>query len=1373
MSTNEFFEHKVIPQNSPTSPTENLATEVSEAFDNVSSLLSRDTIYPSLSKAIGNFILNDVSYHGFSQTRSDTFSVSASTKDLPLSFTPVSNVSLSYVDGATGSQVYLTQKQPTQELTSKRDFKVLGRVIVLGGNYVGLTLKASYTGVEANFGDLSLKPNILRDTNKTYLKPLVEVTPTQFTLTYDVNLQSLFDKYFNVALDSGNIFLLAKKSGNYSLIKYDSLALNGNILTVTIDRGLEEDYTEVLVYVLNVTIADMLEALYKEVTTHTHSKEGVTKPIDHKSILNSYQNSNRIYYKDSEVANYPHPQFLNREGYNPSISSAYENAMLGDLFLSATISDTDQTFKSLTKDSVRLMFGDPVAGSKLYFDSTLKTLNLLTGAGLNGLNISVGNGFKAISINNNTSISEFADETRIKGKNNKVKIVGDGVSNATLETKDLIATGMATLAQANVSLLVVGNTKITTDGVDTTFSSINPDIKTKIVYIDTTTYKDVIIEKGSIVIATLTDSLKTNDDNYLQNQDGNFNFVVKEKTVGITQHSGKDSGFSIGTQTKKRKTYSSDYLGKLGSSIDTNFYVETPRDSATYYLRSTDEAVSFNSRSYVFQKDVSGSIRIDNLQDWFRATAHFGELSADRLALKGSDENNRNGLTIDTTRISVIGTGMDCPEGVTIFESAEAVHIVRPLGKNNVDCKTITYQGLNTGNLQVFGEAAIEGSLTVVGNTTISEILTTNALVVNTTANIRELAISGESSFSGTSTFIGAVDVSNNMTVSGAIDLTGSLSASDGTFDKFVSIGDTLTVEGQAIFGDNIIAQGNLTVTRDFTTSGSLTAGDIKVGDARLGSVTAQGFIHAIGGLTAEGLATLKGNLDVAGNLVSQGSADFSGDVTASSLYITSDTTLMGRLVTDGPVTMTTNSFTVGATDATLLLYGTLQVTGLRSTFSGSVNIQGELVASSSVRVSESLTCTGPVNAVTINVGADATVKGTLTAGAAEFTRKAFFLDGLKTMGASEMTKITAEDVTSKSMNADDMYIKNTLSMGPDAKVVAYTVEASEIIQKDPSNTSTFAGKVVFNNLAQFTNKLIIGNPDIEYKRSTSGCLITDNQIKLGNNSTIEAIKFFAAKGSPVAGNRDLNAGYTFASSYVDSGVDGDTGLFATQGQDVGLDGSDIEIWIDGVRKYIFPKYEVAYSNKEVKNREVAVTLDMLQKMQADLEAKISASVVSTNSASWPVGSIFQTMSDSDPYVLFKFGTWIRFAPGRTLVGRVTGKTDEQGGVITDGIVKPTDWAMNNAGATYGDFKHAMRGDENGPHVHLFKDYYYPERPRDPAIEGAPTEKNPWGTVGSKGTDYDNPTVMYHPHDTEISGKGTPHNNVQPSIIVNIWQRIA
>lgn len=1365
MSNNNFFEHQVIPQNAATSPVENLASEVSEAFDKVSIALGTDTIYPSLNKVLGNFVLTDLAYHGFSQVRSDTFSINSDTKDLSLSYIPTSAISLSYIDTTTDKEVFLTQKQPTQELTNKTDFKVLGRVIVLAGSFVGVTLKANYTGIEPDFAGKNVKPNVLKNTNGTYLQPLSEVDSNTFEISYDINLQSLFSKYFNVALDSGLIYLIAKENGHYSQLSYDSVSISNNKITFVIDEGLDKDYNEVLVYVLNVTVADLLDSLYKEVLEHKHTKEGSSKPIDHKNILNNYQNTSRIFYKDSETPNYNHPQFLNREGYNPSVTAAYENGMLGDLFLASVISDGDQTFKSLTKNSVKLLFGDPVAGSKLYFDNSLRSLNLLSGANLNGLNITAGNGFKALSVNNNTYIMEVNTYTALRGKNNTIRIVDDGTSDAQLETKHFRSTGTATLNEVGANQIVLGNTRISTDGVDTTFDVIDSGVASKYKYDSKTSYKDIEVEDGVIHKVKLDNAIYTDAENSLTNSDDNFEFVLKDKVVKVTQNSGRSSGFSVGTSTKARKIYSADFLGQIGSSIDTSFYIETPKDSETFYLHSTDEPISINGVTYVYQKDVDGAIRIDNLKDWRRATLNFGVTTAYKLTLNVSDQLSRNGLKIGETRISVIGPQLDCPEGATIFESKDTIHFVKPLGDADVDCNSVNYQSVNLGTLQVLGDAAFAEGATIVGNLIVGESSTVNSLVVNTITNLQELTVSGETTFSGANTFIGSVSIANNVDVTGAIDLTGSLSASDGNFNKFVNVGDTLTVGGQAIFSDNVIVQGSLHTTENFTTNGNISAGNITAGDAKLGSINAQGAITAIGSLTAEGPATFKGNIDAAGNLAIKGNIDSSGEVTADSLYITSDTTLMGRFVVDGPVTINSDSVSIGSTQSSILLTGTLQVTGARSVFSGDMNVQGELVASSTVRMNDKLVVAGQTETVSLKVGSTAVIGGNLMADAGEFTRKVYFQDGLKTMGASELTTVTADSGTILKLNTDELYIRNVLSMGPDAKITAYQIEVSEFNQKDPVGYAQFAGEAKFQSTAFFNDKIIVGNSDIEFKRSTSGCLITDNQIKLGNNSTIEAIKFFAGKGTPAGGNRDLNAGYCFASSFVDSGVDGDTGLFAVTATDndgsvsyADLDGSNLEIWIDGARKYVFFKREIAFNEPDANRYGLAVvTLEMLQRAMSHLESKISAAAMSMNAATWPIGSIYITTNSANPYNLFKFGYWVRFAPGRTLVGRVVGDTQEQGGQIEGDLEKPADWSMNTVRATYGDFSRVLKK-ENLPSEGFIT--------RTAGNHGARNH-------GGGGTGYASAGAREFVgiDKSETGWNSVPFNNVQPSIIVNMWER--
>ena len=73
-------------------------------------------------------------------------------------------------------------------------------------------------------------------------------------------------------------------------------------------------------------------------------------------------------------------------------------------------------------------------------------------------------------------------------------------------------------------------------------------------------------------------------------------------------------------------------------------------------------------------------------------------------------------------------------------------------------------------------------------------------------------------------------------------------------------------------------------------------------------------------------------------------------------------------------------------------------------------------------------------------------------------------------------------------------------------------------------------------------------------------------------------------------------------------------------------------------------------------------------------------------------------------------------------------------------------------------------------HAHPFKDYYYPENSR--TTGDVPRDPNPQNGLGSHSTDWDNDSVVYYIHNTDVSGGDIPHNNIQPSIITHVWERI-
>ena len=168
MSTN-FFEHSIIPQNSQISPVESLASEVSEAFERLAVILNTSNAIPSFSTILGNYILLDVNYHGVEEEYTDSFSVGQSTKDLVLTAEPVTITSVSYLNTSTNTEITLTNKLPSQAFTGKDEYKVIGKVVHLSTDLSNITVKVKYRGLRRLFGNLKLKPNVIKNTNNTYL----------------------------------------------------------------------------------------------------------------------------------------------------------------------------------------------------------------------------------------------------------------------------------------------------------------------------------------------------------------------------------------------------------------------------------------------------------------------------------------------------------------------------------------------------------------------------------------------------------------------------------------------------------------------------------------------------------------------------------------------------------------------------------------------------------------------------------------------------------------------------------------------------------------------------------------------------------------------------------------------------------------------------------------------------------------------------------------------------------------------------------------------------------------------------------------------------------------------------------------------------
>lgn len=1365
MNTN-FFEHETIPQNSTISPVENLAVETSDAFTRLSTILSTSSILPSFSSVIGSYTLLDINYHGFEEDYTESFSLEDSTKDIVLATEPTDIISVSYLNVTTNSEVYLSPRLTAQEFTDKNQYKVIGKVLSLSGDFTNITLKIKYKGIRKSFGNLNLRPNIIKNSNNSYLVNLVRKDDFTYSLTYDVNLSTNIEKIFGgPVLDPSKIYLLIKDGDEFKNISFESVYESGKDLIFTLEQELDDDY-QAVVYISNVTISEFLTGFYKEFLQHSHAKDGSENLITHSDLLDLYKNTSTIFYKDLGIVNYDHPQYLNREGYNSSLTAVYENALLGDLFLASKINENDQEYKTLLKNSNSILFGDPVRGSKIYFDAQKKVINLLSGNNLNGLNIEVSNSQKALMINNASYLQESSSELNISGKNSVVKVVAQNVSETSkliadnIEAVDSIATPSLKTDEINV-----GNVLVSKEGDNIHVGLKDPTVNAKLVTTVTSEFTDLNADHFNAATISVGDSdrIEIDELNYITKHDKGFEVNSSGTTKFVT--SGLRTGLSVGKNDELSvNLYTADYLGQQSSIIDTNVYVETPTQTDTYLLQSTKEQVTYGSNVYKFQgESESGIITIENLKEWRRANLHAGNVESYSLTLKTSDGVKKNGLIIGNTKISSIGTGLDCPAGMTLVESSDIVSIIKPLPEDQVECSDVNYQGLNAGATQIFGMLSVDDSILAVENITAGESLISRTLSVSDLATLKTLNVQSETVFSGTADFNGFAKFLNRVEVTGSVDIDGSVSATDLAVENYMAVGGTLTVVGQTILKNNVIIEGSLSTSAGFTTIGPIQSDSLKTGPIESENIKAVGGLDVEGRVSLTGPTSIDGSLQINGNTLVQGSLESTSELTTNSLYVTESAVIGGRLTVQDSTILEGSNISIGTSGSTVTITGTLQLDATTTTFTGAVRVFKQLDIAEDLKVSGDIYTSSKLSGTTLDISAGASIGGMLKADSGEFNRKTYFVEGIKANGDSEFTRLRSAEGTVGDLITTNLFVNEQLTMGPDSTLKTENLITADFTQNSASSEVNFSGTVKFFNTVKFAaNKVIIGNEAIENGRNTSGILLTDREITMGSNSTIKATKIFATKGLPVGSDADKNAGFCFESASNNGGTDGDTGFFATAG--TGAVGSDLEFWIDGARKALIPKTAVAYNASTAAN-DTIVTIKMLKDALADMNTKVTQMNAAVGDRFWPVGSIYTTLDNRNPYIILGFGTWIKFAPGRTLVGTTN---SEITGQIAGGLTAPSAFNLSTAGSLYGDFEIGLTEENTPRHSHMMVSSNGGEigRGSGPMLSGMARDGKMGYNLFSGPAQGDGIFPSYP------FGQGKPHNNVQPSISVNMWQRL-
>lgn len=144
---------------------------------------------------------------------------------------------------------------------------------------------------------------------------------------------------------------------------------------------------------------------------------------------------------------------------------------------------------------------------------------------------------------------------------------------------------------------------------------------------------------------------------------------------------------------------------------------------------------------------------------------------------------------------------------------------------------------------------------------------------------------------------------------------------------------------------------------------------------------------------------------------------------------------------------------------------------------------------------------------------------------------------------------------------------------------------------------------------------------------------------------------------------------------------------------------------------------------------------------------------INTMAALYPVGSIYVSVSPTNPALLFGFGTWAAFGSGRAIVGVDAGDSDFDAAEKTSGAKTVTLTVGEMPAHTHVQDAHShtvtSQSASTGAQAGAI---------RDTSSSTPANDTNPTGST----------TAV-----NQSTGGGQAHLNVQPSICVFMWKRTA
>ena len=243
---NELFQHTVQPIGSSTSPVEDLALEVSDAFNKISERLDiHPNIITSYKEAIGNPIFKDLKQHKITKQVTETHNVLETESNIVLENIPdTSSLSLSYLYNS--NNVNLVEVTNLSDFTAYDQYKIEGKVITLNikvqpGSSIAITVIYNCTTFDLN--NEKILPNVFKKETGEWYLTATQVSESSYELDYDTNISDRLNN--NITDLNSTLHIFSSEDGvnwqevdviTYSVksnkVEFKSDTLNFNTSTV-------------------------------------------------------------------------------------------------------------------------------------------------------------------------------------------------------------------------------------------------------------------------------------------------------------------------------------------------------------------------------------------------------------------------------------------------------------------------------------------------------------------------------------------------------------------------------------------------------------------------------------------------------------------------------------------------------------------------------------------------------------------------------------------------------------------------------------------------------------------------------------------------------------------------------------------------------------------------------------------------------------------------------------------------------------------------------------------------------------------------------------------------------------------------------------